>query len=79
MPYLIDRHRAIRTETLIAVVRGRQRRVRSEMIFRDNSIYHTLTRPRTLLRLMQPAPEPSRDARVKVGRVTTLVWRTAQR
>ena len=74
MPYLIDRHRAVRTTSLVAIVRGRQRRVRSQMILRDNSIYNTLTRPTTILRLARRLTG-ARSAPLQIGRVTTLVCR----
>ncbi len=50
MPYLIDRQRALRTKEVVAILPVRQRRVRSRVILNDNSLYHTLTRPRTLVR-----------------------------
>ena len=81
MPYLIDRHRALRTTELVAMVRGRQRRVRSQLIFRDNSIYNTLTRPTTMLTMIRQttgARAPARTTPLQIRRVTTLVWRAAQ-
>ena len=50
MPYLIDRERALRASEIIAVIGVRRRRVRSQLILRDNSLYRTLTKPRTLLK-----------------------------
>ncbi len=49
MAYLIDRQRALRDVELVVVINVRQRRVRSRVVLRDNSLYQTLTRPRTLL------------------------------
>ncbi|MBI4597176.1 MAG: hypothetical protein HY737_02080 [Candidatus Omnitrophica bacterium] len=71
MPYLIDRGRAVRTTELVAVVRGRQRRIRSQLIFRDNSIYNTLTRPGTLRAVVE-------QTGTTAGRTTRLVWRAQQ-
>ena len=48
MPYLIDRQQAWRTQEIVVVVSVRQRRVRSRVMFGDNSLHDTLTRPRTL-------------------------------
>lgn len=50
MPYLLDRRHAISTTEIVAVLGVRQRKVRSRVILRDNSLYHTLTRPKTLVR-----------------------------
>ncbi len=50
MPYLVDRQRAVRWADVVAVVGTRQRRIRSRLILRDNSLHQTLTRPTTLLR-----------------------------
>lgn len=50
MPYVIDRERALWTTEIIAVVQGERRRIRSRVILRDNSLYQTLTRPRTFIR-----------------------------
>ena len=50
MAYLIDRGRAFLAADIVAVVRGERRRLRSRVILRDNSLYQTLTRPRTLMR-----------------------------
>ena len=56
MAYLIDRQRALRTSDVVAIVPVRQRRLRSRVILRDNSLYHTLTRPKTFLRCAGDAP-----------------------
>jgi hypothetical protein len=50
MPYLIDRQRALYTGDVVAVLGVRQRRTRSRVILKDNSLYQTLTRPQTLAR-----------------------------
>ena len=50
MGYLIERRRALHGDEVVIVVRGTRRRIHSTVILRDNSLYHTLTRPRTLLR-----------------------------
>ena len=55
MPYLIDRQQALRTDEIVAILQVRQRRIRSRAILKDNSLYHTLTRPQTLVRYATPA------------------------
>ncbi len=50
MGYVIDRERALAISHIVAVLNVRQRRVRSRIILKDNSLYHTLTRPKTFLR-----------------------------
>ncbi len=50
MGYLLDRTRALRVRNLVVVLAHRARGVRSRVILRDNSLYHTLTRPKTLIR-----------------------------
>ena len=50
MPYLIDRQRALYAGDVVAVLGVRQRRTRSLVILKDNSLYQTLTRPKTLAR-----------------------------
>ena len=50
MAYLIDRQRGLYVPEIIAIVSLRQRKVRCRVIMRDNSLYHTLTRPQTLAR-----------------------------
>jgi len=57
MPYLIDRQRALRTQDVVALMKGVQPRVRSQGILRDNSLYRTMTRPKTLLRYIGEYPE----------------------
>ena len=71
MAYLIERQRAIRTTDLVAVTRGHWRRVRSQLVLRDNSIYNTLTRPGTLREVLQ-------GTRAARGRTPTLLWRAQQ-
>ena len=63
MPYLIDRGRALRAKELVAIVRSQRRGARSTVILEDNSLHHTLTRPRTLLR----AAEEQRGPVVQIG------------
>ncbi len=50
MGYVIDRERALVMSHIVAVLNVRSRRVRTRVILTDNSLYHTLTRPKTLLR-----------------------------
>jgi hypothetical protein len=50
MSYIVDRQRALRTDDIVAVIKTQQRRLRSRVILRDNSLYQTLTRPQTLVR-----------------------------
>ena len=52
MPYVIDRNHAVDTTHIVAILSIRQRKTRSRMVFVDNSLYHTLTRPKTFLRTM---------------------------
>jgi len=49
MGYVIDRERALAMSHIVAVLNVRQRRVRSRIILTDNSLYHTLTRPKTFV------------------------------
>ena len=56
MSYLIDRTRALRTTELVAVLKTKQPQVRSRVILQDNSLYQTLTRPKTLMRRARTAP-----------------------
>ena len=53
MPYLIDRQRALWSHDLVAILSTHQTGARSRVILTDNSLYHTLTRPRTFLRRVQ--------------------------
>ena len=50
MAYLVDRGRGLYLPDVIAIVSVRLRKVRSRVIMKDNSLYHTLTRSQTLLR-----------------------------
>lgn len=50
MPYVIDRERAILSGEIVAVLRLHRRRTRSRVVLKDNSLYHTLTRPKTFVR-----------------------------
>ena len=52
MPYVIDRQRALRLYDVVMVLQMRQRRIRSRIVLNDNSLYQTLTRPRTMLRIV---------------------------
>ena len=49
MPYLIERTRALRDEDIVAVLNVRKRGIRTQLILKDNSLHHTLTRTRTLI------------------------------
>lgn len=53
MGYWVDRRQAFRDSELVAVVAIRQRKVRSRVLLRDGSLYHTLTRPRTLRKRLE--------------------------
>ncbi len=68
MAYLMDRQRALRLDDVVAVLKVRQRRSRSRVILSDNSLYHTLTRPQTLIR----------RARSHAEEIQTAPWRTQQ-
>ena len=50
MAYLVDRSRALYVPDIVAILSVRLRKVRSRVIMKDNSLYHTLTRPQTLAR-----------------------------
>ena len=50
MSYLIDRGRALWERDVVAVLAFRRGKTRSRVVLRDNSLYHTLTRPKTLAR-----------------------------
>ncbi len=65
MAYLIDRGRAVRMAEIVAILSVRRRRVRSRVVMRDNSLYHTLTRPRTLVRYTRHGGVPAVRARNK--------------
>ncbi len=53
MAYIIDRTQALWWDAVVAIVAVRRRGVRSRVVLRDNSWYHTLTRPRTLARCVR--------------------------
>ena len=53
MAYVIDRHRALRDVELVAILPVRKRGVRSRLLLRDGSLYHTLTRPVTFRRKLR--------------------------
>ena len=55
MPYVIDRNHAVDTAHIVAILSIRQRKIRSRVVFVDNSLYHTLTRPKTFLNTMHQA------------------------
>ncbi|MBI3997349.1 MAG: hypothetical protein HY352_06815 [Candidatus Omnitrophica bacterium] len=81
MGYLIDRYRALFGDDIVAIVDVRQHRVRSRVILRDNSLYHTLTRPKTFLRAAaRPATADARPAqqrlRIRDAQSKEAVWRT---
>jgi len=65
MSYLVDRQHALSTEDVVAVLAVRQRRVRSRVILRDNSLYHTLTRPSTIARCVTRAQALIETARAR--------------
>ena len=50
MPFLVDRQRALYGNDLVAALSVHQRRIRSRVILKDNSLYRTLTRTQTLAR-----------------------------
>ena len=57
MGYLIERQRVLRLHDVVAILRIRQQRVRSRVVFADNSLYQTLTRPTTLIRYLEHAAQ----------------------
>ena len=52
MGYLVDRRRAVLGADIVAVLAVRQREARSRLILGDNSLCHTLTRPSTVMRVV---------------------------
>lgn len=50
MSYLMDRHRALWSREIVAVINIRQRGIRSHVVLRDNSVYQTRTRPQVLIK-----------------------------
>ena len=80
MPYIIDRQHALYSREIVAVVSLRQRRIRSRVILNDRSLYHTLTRPRTLMRYTRTQSAAiieigSRKARTGGGHGKGALWR----
>ena len=57
MAYLIDRQRALYGPDVVVVVTGNRRGERSRVTLKDNSLYRTLSRPRTLVRVAARYPE----------------------
>lgn len=68
MGYWIDRERAMRTTDVVAIVRFRERRVRSRVVLRDNSWHHTLTRPGTCAAGLGAAAQRGIGMRMARGR-----------
>jgi len=58
MGYVIDRRAAFHETELVAILSVRRRGVRSRLLLRDGSLYHTLTRPQTLIRRRLYPQEP---------------------
>ena len=50
MPYVVDRRRGLYVGEIVAILNVRDRRVRSRVVLKDNSLYRTLTRTQTLVR-----------------------------
>ncbi len=70
MAYVVDRQHALWSRELVAVLSVRQRKVRSRVVLRDNSLYHTLTRAKTFIRQVNG----ERRSRRHVG----AIWRNTQ-
>ncbi len=49
MAYLIDRQQVVWGEEVVAIINTRQRRARSQVVLRDNSLYDTKTRSSTIV------------------------------
>lgn len=64
MAYVLERERALRGRTIVAVLAVRRRKVRTRVVLTDNTWHHTLTRPG---RLVQHAQEPL-ARRLRAGR-----------
>ncbi len=58
MSYVVDRQEAFLASDVVAILNVRQRRIRSRLLLRDGSLRHTLTRPRTLSRLLRGGGAP---------------------
>ena len=81
MPYLIDRQRALWSRAVVAIVQGRQRRIRSRVVLWDNGLYQTLTRPVTFLRCANACAGPVIQIGARAKRHHTAApnnrrWRT---
>jgi len=50
MPYIMDRRHVLWTRHLVVLLSVRTRRVRTQVVSADNSLYRTLTRTKTLVR-----------------------------
>ena len=57
MAYLIDRQRALYGPDIVAIVTGNRRGERGRVTLKDNSLYRTLSRPRTMVRGAARYPE----------------------
>jgi hypothetical protein len=73
MSYLIERTRALWSRDVVAVLAFRRGKTRSRLVLRDNSLYHTLTRPRTLARMARAAR--SGGARGMTSRQGAIWWK----
>ena len=69
MGCIIDRGRAIALRDLVAIVSIRQRGARSRLVLTDNSLYQTLTRPKTFIRCVAAAAGPVAEVGAKTKRV----------
>ena len=68
MAYVVDRDRALRAHELVAVLNGQARRGKHRVVLTDNSLYDTLTQPRTLRRY-------AKESHAAVGGIGELmVW-----
>ena len=56
MAYIVDRQQVLSGKEIVAVVGVRQRRFRSRVVCKDNSLYQTLTRPATFTRYLNATP-----------------------
>ena len=65
MAYLVDRSRALYLPEIVAILSVRLRKVRSRVVMKDNSLYHTLTRPSTILRCAHCAAALIETARAR--------------
>ena len=75
MGYLVDRQRAVGGDELVAVLAHRRRGARSRLVLSDNSLYHTLTRPLTVIRVVnQGRSGASPDAGSGKRRIGVTWW-----